>query len=83
MSPGGIRIGTPALTTRGFKENDFIKVGEYLHEVIELGIEIQKESGKKLIDFKKKIQEPLYLRKIDTIKKDINSFAETFNFINN
>jgi glycine hydroxymethyltransferase len=24
--PGGIRVGTPALTTRGFKEADFIKV---------------------------------------------------------
>lgn len=25
--PGGIRIGTPALTTRGFREEDFVKVG--------------------------------------------------------
>ncbi len=25
--PGGIRIGTPALTTRGFREADFVKVG--------------------------------------------------------
>ena len=24
--PGGIRIGTPALTTRGFKEHDFVRV---------------------------------------------------------
>lgn len=26
MSPGGIRLGTPALTSRGFKEADFVKV---------------------------------------------------------
>ena len=26
LTPGGIRIGTPALTSRGLKENDFIKV---------------------------------------------------------
>jgi glycine hydroxymethyltransferase len=26
MVPGGMRIGTPALTTRGFKEADFVKV---------------------------------------------------------
>ena len=26
LSPGGVRIGTPALTTRGFKESDFEKV---------------------------------------------------------
>ena len=28
--PGGVRIGTPALTTRGFKEDDFVKVANYL-----------------------------------------------------
>ena len=83
VSPGGIRIGTPALTTRGFKEKDFIKVGEYLHKVIELGIEIQKDSGKKMVDFKKKIQNPSYLSKIYKIKKDINRFAETFSFVLN
>jgi glycine/serine hydroxymethyltransferase len=27
MVPGGMRIGTPALTTRGFKEADFVQVG--------------------------------------------------------
>jgi len=34
MSPYGIRLGTPALTTRGFKENDFEKVAEFLDEVL-------------------------------------------------
>ena len=28
--PGGVRIGTPALTTRGFKEEDFVKVADLL-----------------------------------------------------
>merc|ERR1712216_844539 len=31
MAPGGIRIGMPAMTTRGLKEADFVKVGEFLH----------------------------------------------------
>ncbi len=26
LTPGGIRIGTPALTSRGFTEEDFVKV---------------------------------------------------------
>ena len=30
MSPGGIRLGTSALTTRGFKEDDFIKVAHFI-----------------------------------------------------
>ena len=28
--PGGIRIGTPALTTRGFREADFVRVADFL-----------------------------------------------------
>jgi glycine/serine hydroxymethyltransferase len=28
----GIRLGTPALTSRGFKEEDFEKVADFLHE---------------------------------------------------
>eukprot|EP00955_Chlamydomonas_euryale_P047024 353565-Chlamydomonas_euryale.AAC.2 len=36
MTPGGIRIGTPALTTRGFKEADFVKVGDFLHRTVEV-----------------------------------------------
>ncbi len=30
MTPGGIRIGTPALTTRGFKEADFVRVANLI-----------------------------------------------------
>tara|TARA_Y100000389_G_scaffold162170_1_gene164849 strand:- start:1120 stop:2439 length:1320 start_codon:yes stop_codon:yes gene_type:complete len=36
LHPGGIRIGTSALTTRGLTENDFIKVSEFLHRAIQL-----------------------------------------------
>lgn len=30
VSPGGIRLGTPALTTRGFKEDDMATIADYL-----------------------------------------------------
>ncbi len=32
--PSGIRIGSPAMTTRGFKEEDFEKVAEWIDRVI-------------------------------------------------
>uniref|UniRef100_A0A7S3YSH5 Serine hydroxymethyltransferase n=2 Tax=Lotharella globosa TaxID=91324 RepID=A0A7S3YSH5_9EUKA len=52
MVPGGIRMGAPALTTRGLMEKDFEQVGEFVHEGIELAIEIQKEAASsKLKDF--------------------------------
>ena len=32
--PSGLRVGTPAMTTRGFKEKDFVKVAEFIDDVI-------------------------------------------------
>jgi len=37
FKPSGIRIGTPAMTTRGFKEKDFEKVAEWIDRVIKGG----------------------------------------------
>lgn len=34
MKPGGIRIGTPAVTTRGMKESDVEKVADFIHEAL-------------------------------------------------
>src|SRR5438067_2566448 len=35
LRPSGIRIGTPALTTRGMKEEEMRKVGRWIVEVLE------------------------------------------------
>jgi glycine hydroxymethyltransferase len=35
--PGGIRIGTPALTTRGFKEEQFVAVADFIHRAVQVG----------------------------------------------
>ena len=34
VNPGGIRIGTPAVTTRGMKEADIQQVADFIHEAI-------------------------------------------------
>jgi glycine hydroxymethyltransferase len=34
FKPSGIRLGTPAMTTRGLRENDFEKVAEWINRVI-------------------------------------------------
>lgn len=52
FNPSGIRIGTPAMTSRGFQEKDFIFLAEILNEICELAIQIQKNSTSlKMIDF--------------------------------
>jgi glycine hydroxymethyltransferase len=34
MDPSGIRLGSPAVTTRGFKEAEMEQVGEWMHQVL-------------------------------------------------
>lgn len=51
VSPGGVRVGTPALTTRGFKEEEFARVADLLHDAVLLAVQTQKSAGKKLVDF--------------------------------
>ena len=51
-NPSGIRLGTPALTTRGLTEDDFRKVGDLIIETVELS-RLIRESGKRLVDFKR------------------------------
>jgi glycine hydroxymethyltransferase len=34
MQTSGVRIGTPAMTTRGYKEEDFIQVAHMIDEIV-------------------------------------------------
>ena len=79
LSPGGIRLGTAALTTRGFKENDFIVVAKLLHRLINLAIKIQEEHGKPLKKFEAALSE---YEELNDIRKEVNEFAGKFEFPN-
>ena len=48
----GIRLGTPAMTTRGFKEKEFIEVGNLIDQAL-----INKNNPKKLKEIKNKVIE--------------------------
>ncbi|KAK2465587.1 hypothetical protein APHAL10511_002479 [Amanita phalloides] len=47
--PGGIRIGTAALTSRDMKEEDIKVVAQLLHRAIQISRLLQKEAGSKLL----------------------------------
>ena len=79
INPGGVRIGSSALTTRGLMEDDFRKVGIFIDESIQLCIKIQEHSGKKLIDFKKVLNTD-FSEEINQLRYEINNFAEGFEF---
>ncbi|KAG0620875.1 hypothetical protein M758_4G251300 [Ceratodon purpureus] len=46
FQPGGIRIGTPAMTSRGCNEGDFDLIAEFLHRAMQLTAALQKENSK-------------------------------------
>ncbi|VDN24315.1 unnamed protein product [Gongylonema pulchrum] len=52
LRPGGIRLGTPALTTRGLTEEDFVKVADFIHKGVEILLKYQSKTGKTLKDLK-------------------------------
>ena len=49
LNPSGIRIGTPAVTTRGLKENDMIYLADILDRTIKVGVIIQNVFNPKTI----------------------------------
>merc|ERR1711959_188102 len=51
LSPGGVRIGAPAMTTRGCTVADFKQIAEFLHRCCMIALKVQEEKGKKLKDF--------------------------------
>jgi len=52
FDPSGIRIGTPAITTRGLKENDMKVVAKYISDVID-----NVKNDEKLREIKKEVKE--------------------------
>lgn len=75
LSPGGVRIGTPALTTRGFTEAEFEKVGEFLDRVVKICLRVQSKTGKKMVEFKKGIADDEELK---TLSQEVNQFSKAF-----
>jgi glycine hydroxymethyltransferase len=46
LVPGGLRMGTPAMTTRGFNEDDFIRVADVVDRAVTIASRIDKAARK-------------------------------------
>ena len=77
MNPGGIRLGTAAMTTRGFKEAEFKQVAKLVDECVNLAIKVQNISGPKLVDFNRELKDN---QDITTIKDKVNDMASKYYF---
>ena len=75
LTPGGIRLGTGALTTRGFLEADMEKIAEYLLRIVQIALRIQEKAGKKLVDFVEHLSTD---EEVKDIGLEVNAWAKTF-----
>ena len=77
LSPSGIRLGTSAMTTRGFMKSDFKFTAYILNEICDLTIKIQKSAKSlKLVDFTKEAE--LYIMDIHKIKHKVEKHCKQF-----
>uniref|UniRef100_W5KS85 Serine hydroxymethyltransferase n=2 Tax=Astyanax mexicanus TaxID=7994 RepID=W5KS85_ASTMX len=81
LRPSGLRLGSPALTSRGLVEEDFRTVAEFIHRCIQLTLEIQTSMNPKatLKEFKETLaQDEKYQSKIKGIREEVETFAGKF-----
>ena len=78
MIPGGLRMGTPALTSRGFVEADFEKVAEFVDRSVQIAKQAKEATaGAKLKEFKEYLakDEP---KALTELRMEVEEFAKEF-----
>lgn len=79
FKPGGIRLGAPAMTSRGLKEPEFRKVIDFIHEGVELTLKAQAKSGKTLKEFKETVAKDADIQaQIAKLHAEVEAFASSF-----
>ncbi|KAL4879658.1 serine hydroxymethyltransferase [Aspergillus karnatakaensis] len=80
LTPCGIRIGAPAMTSRGMGEEDFKRIAHYIDESIKICKSVQGELPKeanKLKDFKAKVASDT-VPEILNLRKEVAQWASSF-----
>ncbi|GAB4816507.1 hypothetical protein N2152v2_003553 [Parachlorella kessleri] len=77
MVPGGLRMGSPALTSRGFVEADFDQVAEFVAQGVRIAQDLKKQTGPKLKDFKDFLnaETPAPIKELG---QEVEAFAKQF-----
>ncbi len=80
LVPGGLRIGTPAMTTRGFKEAEFARVVDILHKAVQIALQVQSQTkGTKFADFKETLGESgKGYPEIEALKNEVVEWTREF-----
>merc|ERR1711866_30304 len=77
LSPGGVRIGSPAMTTRGCTTEDFKQIASFLDRCCQIALKVQEEKGKKLKDFEAGLGEN---SDVVQLRKEVEAWAIGFGY---
>lgn len=75
ISPGGVRIGSPAMTSRGCLESDFETMAEFLYRAALIASAAQREQGKSQRESLKSIY---HCKDIADLRNQVEAFASQF-----
>lgn len=80
LFPSGLRVGTPAMTTRGFLKDEFDQVAAYMDKAVQIAFELKlKEQGEtpkdKLASFKKLASESA---EVKALEKEVIAFVSQY-----
>lgn len=86
INPGGVRLGSPALTSRGLGVDDFDMIAEFLHRGCELATRVNElalkdsSSGKVLLrDFESTINGvDAFREELESLRNEVEDFASKF-----
>merc|ERR1712196_684255 len=80
INPNGLRVGTPAMTSRGLVEADFEIIGNFIARAVDISVDLQKKAGsKKLVDFNRQLENPP--AELQLLKKEVEEFSCKFDTI--
>jgi len=87
FNPGGIRLGTPALTSRGFTAEDFQQVASYLHRGYQLALKLQQQlegsESKKIVKVAEFVacletNDNTIATELEQLRCEVETFSSTF-----
>ncbi|CAJ2658723.1 unnamed protein product [Trifolium pratense] len=81
LVPGGIRIGSPAMTTRGLGEKEFELIADLIHEGVQISLEAKSlVSGTKVQDFTNFVLSPDFPLgdKVSDLRRRVEAFATRY-----
>eukprot|EP01053_Blabericola_migrator_P006792 Blabericola_migrator_1__6791@NODE_3437_length_1777_cov_97_314035_g2137_i0_p1_GENE_NODE_3437_length_1777_cov_97_314035_g2137_i0NODE_3437_length_1777_cov_97_314035_g2137_i0_p1_ORF_typecomplete_len501_score74_07SHMT/PF00464_19/6_6e169Aminotran_5/PF00266_19/5_2e13Aminotran_1_2/PF00155_21/5_1e06OKR_DC_1/PF01276_20/3e05Beta_elim_lyase/PF01212_21/0_0034Cys_Met_Meta_PP/PF01053_20/0_0019_NODE_3437_length_1777_cov_97_314035_g2137_i01201622 len=73
LNPSGIRLGTPAMTSRGFDEHDFERVADFINQAVEIACELPAKMN--FQDYCQALKKDTRLSKL---RGEVESFVEAF-----